>query len=108
FGIDSPAFENLRFRATVSSSVRAPNVADLFAGPGETFETLTDPCNGVTATTPGRIAENCRSVPSIADRIAELGSFTLTQTEAQNTGGLDTGNPNGQEDTGDAFSRGLV
>jgi len=108
FGIDSPAFENLRFRATVSSSVRAPNVADLFAGPGETFETLTDPCNGVTATTPGRIAENCRSVPSIADRIAELGSFTLTQTEAQNTGGFDTGNPNVQEETADAFTFGLV
>ncbi|HEX6992944.1 MAG TPA: TonB-dependent receptor [Gammaproteobacteria bacterium] len=107
-GIDSPAFDTLRFRATVSESVRAPNVADLFSGPGETFETLTDPCAGVDATTPGRVAENCRSIPAIANRIAQDGAFTLTQVEAQSTGGFDSGNPNVQEETADAFTVGIV
>jgi len=107
-GIDAPAFDTLRFRATLSSSVRAPNVADLFSGAGETFETLTDPCAGVTATDEGRIAENCRSIPAIAQRIAETGAFTLTQVEAQSTGGFNSGNPNVQEETADAFTIGIV
>src|SRR5690606_117893 len=85
-----------------------PNVADLFSGPGETFETLTDPCAGVDATTEGRIAENCRSIPAIAERIAATGAFTLTQVEAQSTGGFDSGNPNVQEETADAFTIGIV
>jgi len=107
-GIDAPAFDTLRFRATLSESVRAPNVADLFSGPGETFETMTDPCGGVDATTPGRVAENCRSIPAIANRIAQNGAFTLTQVEAQSTGGFDSGNPNVQEETADAFTIGIV
>lgn len=108
FGIDSPITETVRVRATVSSSVRAPNVSDLFSGAGETFETMTDPCNGVTATTEGRVAENCRSIPAIAARIAATGAFTLTQIEAQNTGGFDSGNPDVEEETADAFTLGVV
>src|SRR5690606_30935859 len=107
-GIDAPAFDTLRFRATVSSSVRAPNVADLFSGAGETFETLTDPCAGTTATSEGQIAVNCRSVPAIAQRIADTGAFTLTQVEAQSTGGFNSGNPDVQEETADAFTLGIV
>src|SRR5690606_5099805 len=107
-GIDSPAFDTLRFRATLSRSVRAPNVADLFSGAGETFETLTDPCAGTTAASEGRIAENCRSIPAIAQRIADTGAFTLTQVEAQSTGGFNSGNPNVEEETADAFTIGIV
>ena len=107
-GADAELLEGLRFRGTVSTAVRAPNVADLFAGPGETFATVQDPCNGTTATTTGRIADNCRSIQVIADRISDQGSFTLTQAEAQSTGGFIKGNPLVDSETAESFSAGLV
>ncbi|MEO1246804.1 MAG: TonB-dependent receptor [Pseudomonadota bacterium] len=107
-GTDIEVLESLRFRGTVSTSVRAPNVADLFSGAGETFVTITDPCNGIDATTAGNIAENCRSIPVIADRIADQGSFTLTQVELQSTGGFLVGNTDVDSETADSFTAGLV
>lgn len=107
-GADVVLLEDLRFRGTLSTAVRAPNVADLFSGASETFRTLTDPCNGIDASSTGRIAENCRSIPVIADRIADQGSFTLTQVEAQSTGGFLTGNPQVNSETADSLTLGLV
>jgi len=107
-GTDIELLDSLRFRGTVSTSVRAPNVADLFRGAGETFLTITDPCDGIDATTTGNAAENCRSIPVIAQRIADQGSFTLTQVEAQSTGGFLVGNPDVDSETADSFTAGLV
>ncbi len=42
--------ESLRFRAQYAHAVRAPNIGELFAPGGENFATVTDPCDGVTAT----------------------------------------------------------
>ncbi len=108
FRADSPLTDEIRLRGTYSSSVRAPNVADLYAGAGETFETLTDACNGITATDTGNIADNCRSIPAIANRIAAFGSFALSQVESQSTGGFNTGNPNVDEETADSWTFGVV
>lgn len=108
FGIDAELLQSLRLRATVSESVRAPNVADLFAGAGETFRNVQDPCNGITNATTGDVADNCRSIQTIQDRIDATGSFTLTQSESQQTGGFIGGNPNVQEETAEAFTVGLV
>lgn len=107
-GFDADVVDSFRVRGTVSRSVRAPNVADLFSGAGETFATLTDPCNGVEADTGGRIAANCRSVDAIAERIEETGAFTLTQVESQSTGGFNSGNPDVDEETADGFTLGTV
>ncbi|MEO1245412.1 MAG: TonB-dependent receptor [Pseudomonadota bacterium] len=107
-GIDATIVESLRFRGTVATAVRAPNIADLFSGDGETFQPLTDPCNGIDATTAGNVAENCRSIPVIADRIADTGSFTLSQVEIQQTGGFISGNPEVAEETADSITAGLV
>ena len=101
--------ESLRFRAQYARAVRAPNISELFAPGGENFATVADPCNGVTATSTGNIAENCRSIPAIADRIAATGSFTLTQTEIQGTGGFTgRGNPNLNVETSDSWTFGAV
>lgn len=107
-GTDISIMEDLRFRGTVSTSVRAPNISDLFAGAGQTFRNIQDPCDGVDATTTGNVAENCRSIPVIADRIADQGSFTLSQVERQSTGGFLIGNPNVAEETADSITAGLV
>ena len=107
-GFDSPLVESVRLRGTLTESVRAPNVSELFAGAGETFRNVTDPCDGITNATPGNVAENCRSIQVIQDRIDATGSFTLTQQEKQQTGGFIGGNPNVQEETADAFTLGVI
>ncbi|MEM8684672.1 MAG: TonB-dependent receptor, partial [Pseudomonadota bacterium] len=107
-GIDATIVDSLRFRGTVATAVRAPNISDLFAGAGETFRPLTDPCNGIDATTTGNIAENCRSISTIANRIADTGSFTLSQVELQQTGGFVSGNPDVAEETAESITAGLV
>lgn len=90
----------IRFRGSYSEAVRAPNIGEAFAGLGETFATVADPCNGLTVVggTPqfsasdtadqARIANVCFQDPLVAARIARDGSFTLTQPELQGTGGF--------------------
>lgn len=107
-GADAMLHNSLRLRATVAESVRAPNVSDLFRGAGETFRTVQDPCDGVTNATTGVIADNCRSIQVIQDRINDQGIFELTQVERQSAGGFLLGNPNVEEETADSFTLGFV
>lgn len=107
-GFDAPVVDQFRLRGTFSESVRAPNVSELFAGAGETFATITDPCDGIDNTTTGQIADNCRSIQVIQDRIDAQGSFTLTQVEIQGTGGFVGGNPFVNEETAEAFTFGAI
>ena len=107
-GFDAPVLDWLRFRGTVSESVRAPNITDLFAGAGDTFATVQDICAGVTATSTGAADANCRSIPAIAARIAAGGSFILTQVERQSTGGKIGGATTVQEETAESFTFGAV
>jgi len=101
--------ESLRIRGQYARAVRAPNVGELFSPGGENFAPVSDPCNGVTATSVGIIDDNCRAIPEIAARIAATGSFTLTQTEIQGTGGFTSkGNPNLDPETSDSWSLGVV
>jgi outer membrane receptor protein involved in Fe transport len=107
-GLDLEILETLRFRASATESVRAPNVSDLYAGAGETFANVQDPCDSITNATTGVVAENCRSIPAIQDRIDTTGSFTLTQSELQQTGGFVGGNPEVNEETAESFTAGLI
>jgi outer membrane receptor protein involved in Fe transport len=107
-GFDAEVLDTLRFRGTVSESVRAPNIADLFAGAGETFANVNDPCDGVDNTTTGDVAQNCRSIQVIQDRIDAQGAFVLTQPEQQGTGGFVGGNQFVNEETAEAFTVGVV
>ena len=107
-GFDSPVTDSVRLRGSFSESVRAPNISELFAGAGETFRNLQDPCDGVDNTTTGSVAENCRSIQTIQDRIDAQGVFELTQIEAQGTGGFIGGNPLVEEETAESFTLGVV
>jgi iron complex outermembrane recepter protein len=101
--------ESLRLRGQFARAVRAPNIGELFAPGGEDFAPVSDPCDGVTATSTGRIAENCRSIPEIAQRIAAVGVFDLTQPEIQGTGGFtDQGNEDLDAETSDSWSFGVI
>jgi iron complex outermembrane receptor protein len=101
--------EPLRLRAQYARAVRAPNIGELFAPGGENFAPVADPCDGVTATTAGNIAQNCRSLPEIAQRIAAEGIFELTLAEQQGTGGFTGhGNANLDAETSDSWALGMI
>ncbi len=107
-GLDAPINDSIRFRAATSSAIRAPNISDLFAGGTNSAGSVIDPCEGVTNTTTGNVADNCRSFAAIQNRIDTTGAFTLTQIEGQKTRVLSSGNPNVQEETATSFSAGVI
>lgn len=107
-GFDAPVTDFLRLRGAVSRAVRAPNIADLYAGGSGTAAFVFDPCNGITNATTGTVATNCRSVAAIQNRINNTGSFTLTQPETQNTLGLIGGSPNVKQETATSYTGGAV
>jgi outer membrane receptor protein involved in Fe transport len=107
-GVDAPLSSSWRLRGAVATAVRAPNVSDLYAGGTATSAFVTDPCNGINATSTGNIAQNCRSIAAIAQRIQTDGAFTLTQVERQNTQGLLSGSTNVKEEQADTLTAGLV
>lgn len=99
---------DLRLRATGAKATRAPNINELYSPPSQNFPQVTDPCLGVTATTPGTLGERCRAEPGVAANIAANGSFTLTQADLQGTSGFDRGNPNLDEEVGKSWTLGAV
>lgn len=52
-GIDWAVTSWARPRAQYARAVRAPNIGELFSSGGETFATVTDPCQGVTRDSQG-------------------------------------------------------
>lgn len=107
-GLDAPINDSVRLRAATSTAVRAPNITDLFGGAFADAVLSFDPCNGVDAATTGDVADNCRSIPAIMNRITNDGSFTLTQVEAQNTITFNQGSPTVQEEEADSFTVGAI
>jgi len=107
-GLNAPVNDSVRVRATLATAVRAPNISDLYAGATENVNLLFDPCNRVDNATTGVVAENCRSIPAIQNRIDATGSFTLTQVETQSTDGYTIGSPTVSEETADSYTLGIV
>ncbi|WKE64454.1 TonB-dependent receptor [Gallaecimonas kandeliae] len=107
-GVEYSPVDNFKLRASAARAIRTPNISDLYAGRGENFATVVDPCNGITATTTGIVADNCRSIPAVAARIAAEGAFNLTQAEVQSTGGYQGGNPDVKEETAKTWSGGFI
>lgn len=109
FGADAPVTDDLKFRAAYSSSVRAPNINDLYStGATSTAPNNVDPCNGVTAASTGNIAVNCRSIDAINQRIESSGAFNLVASEANNTRLLQTGTLELKEETAESVTLGAV
>jgi iron complex outermembrane receptor protein len=107
-GFDAPVADSFRFRGAFATAVRAPNVSDLFAGGTATAAVVDDPCNGITNADTGNVADNCRSINAIQNRINDTGAFTLTQVESQNTSGLLSGSETVGEETAETITLGAV
>lgn len=107
-GVEWAPVEDIRFRAVYAHAVRAPNIGELFAAQAAGIVTITDPCQGITLTTTGTIADNCRAVPGILANIQQNGSFTLTQADLSGVGGVTAANPDIREETGKTLTLGVV
>jgi iron complex outermembrane receptor protein len=108
-GLTWAPIEDARLRAVYSVATRAPNISELYMGAGQTFPTgLVDPCDGVTATTPGAVADYCRSIPGIAQQIAQNGVFEYQLRDTQSIEGREFGNPDVQEEKAKTWTVGVV
>lgn len=110
YGGEWSPIPDIRFRVMNARSVRAPNINELFQPPQQDFPSgLSDPCAGITATTAGTIATNCRAAPGVnANIAANGGAFTVNQADLQGITSFGGGNPRLQEEKGDSFTAGVV
>lgn len=92
---------DVRFRVTVSTAVRAPNIGELFAPAGVDNLFIIDPCDAenLDAGSPTRAA-NCAAFGLSPD----FQSQSLNRTNTVITGG----NPDLEEEQADTFTAGLV
>lgn len=104
-GLSWTVNDQIGFRGQVSRAQRAPSLTELYSGPRGDYDTVNDPCHGVTAASSGRLPENCRSEPGIAGAIAEDGVYEqrITNVYAPNSG-----NPGLEEERSDAVTVGAV
>ncbi|MEA1941112.1 MAG: TonB-dependent receptor [Pseudomonadota bacterium] len=97
--------DQLGLRGQVSRAQRAPSLTELYSGPRGDYDTVSDPCHGITAETTGDLAENCRAEPGIARAISDNGVYEqrITNIYAPNSG-----NPDLAEERSDAVTLGAV
>jgi outer membrane receptor protein involved in Fe transport len=109
-GLDWGINSTFRVRANYSVSTRAPNIAELYQAPSQTFPTgLVDPCAGKTLTGTDPISVACRTNPGVvANMTANGGVFTLSQADLQGISGFDSGNPNLGAEKGKSTTFGVV
>lgn len=109
-GAEWEPVDGLRFRGRYAVSNRAPNNVELFSAPSETFASVNDPCDGITASTAGAAAAACRSIPAIANFFTANpgGRFEYTLAESQGINGFVGGNSALQEETSKTITAGFV
>lgn len=111
-GGDWAPTRDIRFRAVYSQATRAPNIGELYQGASQTFPSgLTDPCEGVTATSTRPQDAYCRTIPGIAQQIATRpdGTFVYNNNlDRQSIEGEDSGNLNLKEETAKTWTAGFV
>lgn len=107
-GLQWTPLSMLSFRGVYSQAIRAPNIGELFGGNSQTFPTISDPCNGVTATSAGQFDTACRAIPGVANAIAKNGSFTYEQVDLQTVTGIIGSNPTLKQEKATTGTLGLV
>lgn len=109
-GAEWEPVSGFRLRGRYAVSNRAPNNSELFSQPSETFATVADPCDGVTAASTGEYDAGCRAIPAIASFLAANpgSAFTYTLADTQNVNGFVGGNQNLKEETGKTITAGFV
>lgn len=102
-GIVWQPIEDVMVRANYSRSQRAPNITELMSPARGDFDSFSDICDGVSATSTDAGHDNCRLEPAIAAVIAEGGTF-----EDDNNGySPNAGNESLKEETADTYTLGF-
>ena len=104
-GLNWRPIDDIMFRTQYARAQRAPDLTELFSPPRGDFDSVNDICEGVTATTEGTLAVNCRSEVGIAAAIAEEGEYEQSSSITFSPNG---GNLALQEETADTFTLGAV
>jgi outer membrane receptor protein involved in Fe transport len=103
-GADYAPIEDIRFRASYSRAVRAPNVIELFAAQGfGLFDADRDPCDATT----GAVAANCIGVARHQVTSGQSTSGALDSPAGQYNL-LAGGNPNLNPEEADTYTYGVV
>ena len=103
-GADYAPIEDIRFRASYSRAVRAPNVIELFGAQGlGLFDAVRDPCDGST----GAVAANCIGAGSHQVTALQSGGGGLNSPAGQYNL-LGGGNPNLNPEESDTYTYGVV
>ncbi len=106
-GLDWQIFNDLRFRGTTASAIRAPSIGELFNPQSQNFATINDPCNynptnsnrPDTAIDPARRIANCTALGVPQGWI---------DTYSANRPGVSGGNPDLRPEEADSVSLGFV
>jgi iron complex outermembrane recepter protein len=96
--------EQLRFRASFNTAVRAPSIGELFAPQGENFPGASDPCSGQGAPVPSAVAAVCQATGVPA---ANVGSALINLPSGQ-VREISGGNPNLDVETAETLTLGFV
>ncbi|KQN79071.1 TonB-dependent receptor [Duganella sp. Leaf61] len=108
-GLEWAPVSSLKFRGTRAVSTRAPNINELYQPPSQDFPSVSDPCEGITATGSDPISVACRAAPGVAANLAANGGvFTLNQADKQGVSGYNRGNPNLGAEQGRSSTIGVV
>ena len=103
-GADYAPIEDIRFRASYSRAVRAPNVIELFGAQGlGLFDAVRDPCDGST----GAVAANCIGAGAHQVTAGQAAGGALNSPAGQYNL-LGGGNPNLNPEESDTYTYGVV
>jgi outer membrane receptor protein involved in Fe transport len=94
---------DIKFRASVNRSVRAPNIVELFAAQSVALDGSTDPCANAPGGTPTATAAQCALTGVTA---AQYGNVRANPAAQYN--GLQGGNPNLTPEKADSLTVGVV
>jgi outer membrane receptor protein involved in Fe transport len=100
FGVEYAPVSDVRFRASYSRAVRAPNIAELFAPQAVALDGSTDPCAGAT---PRATQAQCVLAGVSAAQYGHIGANSASQYN-----GFDGGNPHLTPEKSDTYSAGIV
>lgn len=108
-GAEIEPFRGLRLRGVYAVANRAPNNSELFSAASETFASVSDPCDGLTATNNAGVYDaGCRAIPAIAAAIASGGTFEYSLADLQGINGFVGGNTQLEEETAKTYTLGAV
>lgn len=100
-GIEWQPIDDLLLRATYSEGFRAPSIGELFAGQGDSFPLLTDPCNSFDADGDGTVD----TTPSLPGCAGVPDGYLQANSQIRITQGS---NPNLTPETSESVTFGFV